>query len=93
MGTTSPALGPRQSLNGLRLDSKAGMSSERGGRLGPGEDDAKEILVLNRAIWWTKEGLEYVAGPSQAERLLEGLGLGLQVCGDAGHQATGLAAR
>ena len=47
----------------------------KGGRLGPGRDDAKEILVLNRAIRWTENGLEYEPDPRQAERLLEGLGL------------------
>ena len=42
--------------------------------MGPGVDDCKEILVLNRAIRWTEQGLEYEADPRQGERLLDGLG-------------------
>ena len=47
----------------------------KGGRLGPGKDDANEIIVLNCAIRGTETGLEYEADPRQAERLLKGLGL------------------
>ena len=47
----------------------------KGGRLGPGDQDAKEILVLNRTIRWMEQGLQYEADPSQGERLLVGLGL------------------
>ena len=47
----------------------------KGGRLGSGQEDAKEILVLNRVIRYTESGLEYEADPRQAERLLEGLKL------------------
>ena len=47
----------------------------KGGRLGPGKNDAKEILVLNRVIRYTEHGLEYEADPRQAEGLLEGLKL------------------
>ena len=42
----------------------------KGGRIGPGPDDAKEGCVLNRVIRWTSEGLEYEADPRQAERLI-----------------------
>ena len=38
---------------------------KKGGRLGPGKDDAKEILVLNRVIRYTNEGLEYEADPAK----------------------------
>ena len=37
----------------------------KGGRHGPGKDDAKEILVLNRVIRYTDAGLEYEADPRQ----------------------------
>ena len=47
----------------------------KGGRLGPGKDDCKRGFILNRAIRWTEEGLEYEADPRQAERLLEETGL------------------
>ena len=32
-------------------------------RLGPGPEDAKEGIILNRIIRWTPEGLEYEADP------------------------------
>ena len=48
---------------------------KKGGRLGPGPDDCKELTVLNRVLRWTDDGLEYEADPRQCERLLEGLGL------------------
>ena len=47
----------------------------KGGRLGPGKEDAKEILVFNRVIRYTDTWLEYEADPGQAERLLKGLNL------------------
>ena len=49
----------------------------KGWRLGPGKDDAMEILVLNCVIRYTNEqrGLGVRRGPRQGERLLEGLGL------------------
>jgi len=48
---------------------------KKGGRLGPGAKDTKELTILNRVIRWTDMGLEYEADPRQAERFLEGLGL------------------
>ena len=47
----------------------------KGGRIGPGAEDAKEGRVLNRVVRWTEEGLEYEADPRQIERLLEAQGL------------------
>ena len=47
----------------------------KGGRLGPGPDDATELTVLNRVLRYTQDGFEYEADPRQAEKLLEGLGL------------------
>ena len=44
-------------------------------RIGPGSDDAKEGVVLNRVIRWTDEGLEYEADPRQAEKLVAECGL------------------
>lgn len=48
---------------------------KKGGRLGPGPSDCKELTVLNRVIRWTEAGVEYEADPRQAEKLLEGLSL------------------
>jgi len=44
-------------------------------RIGPGQDDAKEALVLNRVIRWTPQGIEYEADPRQAEKLVSECGL------------------
>ena len=45
-------------------------------RLGPGNGDAKEGVILNRVIRWTELGLEYEADPRQAEKLITECGLG-----------------
>ena len=47
----------------------------KGGRFGPGPDDATELTVLNRVLRYTPDGFEYEADPRQAEKLLEGLSL------------------
>ena len=44
-------------------------------RIGPGPNDAKEGIALNRVIRWTSEGLEYEADPRQAEKLIAECGL------------------
>ena len=43
---------------------------KKGGRLGPGPNDAKEITVLNRVLRWTNDGLEYEADPRQSGKLV-----------------------
>ena len=48
---------------------------KKGGRLGPGDQDCKELTVLNRVLRWTDKGVEYEADPRQGERLLESLSL------------------
>ena len=40
-------------------------------RLGPGKDDAKEGVILNRIVRWTTAGVEYEADPRQAEKLIQ----------------------
>ena len=47
----------------------------KGGRLGPGDSDTKELTVLNRVLRWTDACVEYEADPRQGERLLESLAL------------------
>ena len=46
---------------------------KKGGRLGPGPDDTKELTVLNRVLRWVDGGVECEADPRQGERLLENL--------------------
>ena len=48
---------------------------KKGGRLGPGPEDCKELTVLNRVLRWTDDGLEYEADPKHRWFLLEKLGL------------------
>mgnify|MGYP000400045265 CR=1 FL=1 len=74
-GDDFTTVGPKAELDWLETQLEGKYELRKGGRLGPGKDDAKEILVLNRAIRWTETGLEYEADPRQAERLLEGLGI------------------
>jgi len=45
-------------------------------RLGPGDGDAKEVIILNRIIRWKEQGLECEADPRQAEKLIAECGLG-----------------
>ena len=44
-------------------------------RIGPGPDDAKEGVVLNRIIRWGSDGIEYEADPRQTEKLVAECGL------------------
>ena len=44
-------------------------------RLGPGEGDAKEAVILNRIIRWTEHGIEYEADPRQCEKLVAECGM------------------
>ena len=44
-------------------------------RMGPGPEDSKEGLILNRVVRYTEDGLEYEADPRQAEKLILECGL------------------
>ena len=58
-------------------------------RLGPGANDAKEGIILNRVIRWTEQGLEYEADPRQAEKLITECGLGeSNTCATPGVRAS-----
>ena len=58
-------------------------------RLGPGDGDAKEGIILNRIIRWTEQGLEYEADPRQAEKLIAECGLGeSNTCATPGVRAS-----
>ena len=59
-------------------------------RLGPGPQDDKEATVLDRVVRCTPGGLEYEAGPRQAERLVRDLSLsGCKAVGFSGVKPTG----
>ena len=67
--------GPKSQLDWFETKLEEHYELTKGGRLGPGRDDAKEGRVLNRVIRWTSDGLEYEADPRQVERLLADLEL------------------
>ena len=72
-GDDFTTVGPKVELDWLEMKLEGKYELRKGGRLGPGKDDAKEILVLNRAIRGTEIGLEYEADPRQADRPQTGL--------------------
>ena len=74
-GDDFTSTGPKQELDWLELKLEAKYELRKGGRLGPGLKDAKELTVLNRILRWTDDGIEYEADPRQVEKLLEALHL------------------
>ena len=55
--------GPKSSLDWWQNKMEAKYELTIGGRLGPGAEDAKEVICLNRIIRWTARGIEYEADP------------------------------
>ena len=55
--------GPKCELDWFEEVLESRYELKKGGRLGPGPNDAKEITVLNRVLRWTDAGLEYEADP------------------------------
>ena len=51
-GDDFTTVGPKAELELLEADLGSKYEFRKGGCLGPGRDDANEILVLNRAIRW-----------------------------------------
>ena len=45
------------------------------GKLGPDNDDDKQIAILNRCVEWTKHGIQYEADTRHAEIIIEELDL------------------
>ena len=45
------------------------------GRLGPGPKDDKEVKVLNRAVRWTAQEVEYGADPRHVDQIIRDLEL------------------
>ena len=62
--------GARPQLQWLEAGLRAKYELTVGARLGPGKDDDHEGLVLNRAVRWTTQGIEYEADPRQGEKLI-----------------------
>ena len=74
-GDDFTTVGPKCELDKFEQQLESKYELKRGGRLGPGDDDSKELTVLNRVLRWTANGIEYEADPRQGEKLLEGLKL------------------
>ena len=67
--------GPKVHLDWFEHQREAVYELSKGGRLGPGLEDDKEGLILNRVVRWTESGLEYEADPRQVEKLLKETGM------------------
>ena len=49
--------------------------SKHRGRLGPNNEDQKEMRILNRIVTWTEEGIEYEGDQRHVEICMNSLGL------------------
>ena len=74
-GDDFTSTGEKRELDWLESMLEARYELRKDGRLGPGDDDVKELTVLNRILRWTPEGFEYEADPRQGEKLIEAMRL------------------
>ncbi len=82
--------GPKDQLDWFVGELRKKYELKEGARLGPGKEDDKEARILNRLVRWTAEGIEYEAGPRQAERIVRDLNLsGCKSVGSPGVKPTG----
>jgi len=75
-GDDFTCLGTKRSMDWFEQELGKKYEYTCGGRLGPGPNDDKEGVVLNRVIRWTTDGLEWEADPRQSEKLVAECGLG-----------------
>ena len=68
-------VGPRDELEQVEEEMKKRYQLTRGAFMGPGAEDDKEGMVLNRVVRWCGDRVEYEADPRQAEELIYELGL------------------
>jgi hypothetical protein len=90
-GDDLTTVGSKANLDWFRRELEKHYELREPHRLGPGRDDDKEALVLNRVVRWTSEGLEMEADPRQAEKLLRDLKLdgdGVKTAASPGVKAT-----
>ena len=78
-GDDFTAVGPKRQLDWYETALEEKYELKKGGRLGPGIDDAKEATCLTRIIRWCADGLEYEADPRQIEKLIEELELTVSI--------------
>ena len=69
-GDDSTATGSKRALDWFEAAMREQYELTTQPRLGPGDGDAKEGVILNRIIRWTEHSLEYEADPRQAEKLI-----------------------
>ena len=82
--------GPKDQLDWFVGELRKKYELKEGARLGPGKGDDKEARILNRLVRWTAEGIEYEAGPRQAERIVRDLNLsGCKSVGSPGVKPSG----
>ena len=74
-GDDFQCLGGKRALDWLETEIKKQYECTVQPRLGPGPNDAKTGLVLNRVIHWNENSLSYEADPRQLERLVTECGL------------------
>jgi len=65
-GDDFTAVGSKRSLDWMETEVKKRYECTVQPRMGPGADDAKTGLVLNRVVTWTEQGLEYEADPARS---------------------------
>ena len=68
-------VGPKEDLDWLEVQMQEHYELTIQPRMGPGPQDAKEAVILNRIIRWTESGIEYEADPRQAEKLVAECGM------------------
>ena len=74
-GDDFTAVGPKDSLDWYEAKMEEKYELTKQPRLGPGREDAKEAIILNRVIRWSEHGIEYEADPRQAEKLVAECGM------------------
>ncbi len=74
-GDDFAAVGGKRALDWLEREIAQRYECTAQPRLGPGLQDAKSGVVLNRVVHWTADGLQYEADLRQVERLVQDAGL------------------
>ena len=74
-GDDFTAVGPKSALDWFEEKMEEHYELTKQPRLGPGADDGKEGVILNRVVRWTESGIEYEADPRQAEKLVAECGM------------------
>ena len=69
-GDDFTSTGEKRELDWLEVMLESRYELRKGGRLGPGAGDAKELTVLNRVLRYTDLGFEYEADPARGRNSL-----------------------